>query len=827
MRKSIAGKLMLALGIVFVLSFSGLIAYNLVNLFRVSLKEGQLRAQEQSLAFVNDLTDQFDRTISMVETLSSTLLQMRAYGGSNRDYVVSLMEDLLQNRPELLGIYTLWEPDAFDGNDALFVNGNDYHDATGRFIPYVVRSQGQILTLPIHSYNSETEGSFYHTPKSSKQFALIEPYWYSVNGAEILMTSLVFPLLDKDGSFLGIVGADFELNFVQREIEKIHPLEGYATIITEQHNYLAHGQDRSRLLQPYDNPVSSKSESQWLNDQMTAMFLDTSGDMAPTYRLYYPIEIENALWHLEIVIPKSKILKPFRQALRDSLLISFLALAAVIAIMIFLIRRIVVHNIRRVIAISSAMADGDLRQRLDIRSGDEFETMAGHFNRMVSSREEAENLIRYQAMHDTLTDLYNRNGFYKYVQERLNQKPPDELAALMFIDLDHFKLINDTLNHEKGDDVLIEVSRRIRDVLSDNGLLFRFGGDEFLVMLDCAANKEKVVESAIRINRALALPFILQERPFYISASIGIVIDTWSSFGSIDSKIKEADTAMYVAKKERNSYRIFDSAMNYAPSKEIMLENDLYRALEEEQFELYYQPKVDFSTERIYGVEALIRWKHPELGIISPLDFIPIAEKTGLINPLGEWVIRTACRQNRKWQDMGLPPLTVAVNISMIQFQHAAILEMIRNNIETAHIRPHMLELELTESVFMNNRSQTLTLLRQLKEMGVQISLDDFGTGYSSLSYLKNIPLDYLKLDKSFISNITTDRKEQMIVKSVIVIAHNLGFKVVTEGVETQEQFDILKKHLCDGMQGYYFSPPLPAGKFQELLRSSLTVPEE
>lgn len=822
MRNRIAGKLSYALGIVFVLSLAGLTAYHLVSLYHANLAEGQRRAQLESQNFANEISAKFDETTAMLTTLRSTLLRLQASGITDREYVVELMRELLADQPDLLGVYTLWEPDAFDGRDADYRASNEYHDDTGRFLPYVVRTNGQIQALPLHSYDNAALGNWYLTPKSSRQFALMEPFWYNVNGVAVPMTSLVFPILDEQGSFEGIVGADIELDFVQQKIENIAPLGGYAAMITAERNYLAHGQDRSKQMQPYENPAGDRNPDEWFGGVMSSMYTAYEGG-GSAYRLYYPIAIENELWHLEIVIPKNHMLTSFHAALRDSLLISALALAVALVLMTVLIRRIVVRNINRVIGISSSMANGDMGQRLDIATGDEFEVMAGHFNRMIESRLEAEEQIRYQATHDMLTQLYNRKGFYEYIREK-QQSKPETLAALLFIDLDRFKLVNDTLNHESGDEVLIEVSKRLSHLLLEKGELFRFGGDEFIVILDDIAGKEEVVGITEQILEAVAVPFRLSGRQFYLSASIGISMTEWSDFRDGDRKIKEADTAMYLAKREKNTYKFYDPIMCEAPSKEIALENDMHRAMENDQFMLVYQPKVELATNRIYGVEALIRWQHPELGTISPLEFIPIAEKTGFINTLGEWVIRTACRQTREWDDMGLPPLTIAVNISMIQFQHESLLKAIKDNIDEARIRPERLELELTESVFMNNPARTLALLNELKDMGVQISLDDFGTGYSSLSYLKNIPLDYLKLDKSFISNITVDQQEQMIVKSVIVIAHNLGLKVVTEGVETNEQYDILKEHQCDGMQGYYFSPPLPAERFLELYQRHLAA---
>lgn len=307
------------------------------------------------------------------------------------------------------------------------------------------------------------------------------------------------------------------------------------------------------------------------------------------------------------------------------------------------------------------------------------------------------------------------------------------------------------------------------------------------------------------------------DRMFYITASIGMSLHHQLTPCIGDQLVKESDIAMYVAKKERNTCKIYIPSMNDVPQKELMLENSLFKALEQGQFMLYYQPKIEVATGSIYGAEALIRWKHPEFGMVSPLDFIPLAEKTGFIIPLGEWVLHTACQQIREWDRMGLPPLSVSVNMSMMQFQQKQIVHTIERIITGAGIRPERIELELTESIFMDNPEHTLKILHELQQLGIKLSLDDFGTGYSSLSYLQNIPLHTLKLDKTFINNIVNDFKKQMIFKSVVVIAHNLNLKVVTEGVETEDEMRIIREHNCDGVQGYIYSPPVTAAKFAQL----------
>lgn len=325
------------------------------------------------------------------------------------------------------------------------------------------------------------------------------------------------------------------------------------------------------------------------------------------------------------------------------------------------------------------------------------------------------------------------------------------------------------------------------------------------------------MHKAEEILSAISQPIGLEDRMFYITASIGMSIHHEWTPATADQLVKEADIAMYVAKKERNTCKLYSPTINDVTKKELILESSMSKALELGQFMLYYQPKVDLATGSIYGAEALIRWNHPELGMVSPLDFIPIAEKTGFIISLGEWVLFTACQQIKEWERMGLQQISISVNMSMIQFQQKQIVHTIERIISDAGIRPHQIELEITESIFMDNAAHTLNILHELQQLGVKLSLDDFGTGYSSLSYLQNIPLHTLKIDKSFISGIVNDYKKQMIFKSVVVIAHNLNLKVVTEGVETEEELRIINDHHCDAAQGYIYSPPVAAPRFVQL----------
>ncbi|HWP46038.1 MAG TPA: EAL domain-containing protein [Candidatus Limnocylindrales bacterium] len=436
---------------------------------------------------------------------------------------------------------------------------------------------------------------------------------------------------------------------------------------------------------------------------------------------------------------------------------------------------------------------------------------------------QAAETIWQQVYHDPLTGLPNRMLFEDRLTLELAHARRDKQGlAVMFLDLDHFKLINDTLGHSVGDQLLQNVAHRLRDALRGTDTVARMGGDEFALLLTRVTHAENVARVTQKILHALKPPFNFGGYDFHITASIGITL--YPSDGEdTQTLLKNADTALYRAKEQgRNVYQFYTPAMNAKTLERLTLETNLRRALERKEFVIYYQPRVKINTKRIIGMEALVRWQHPELGLISPVKFIPLAEETGLIIPLGEWVLRTACEQTKAWQEAGFPPLRVGVNLSARQFQQPNLVERVAQVLKETGLHPHYLELEITESAAMQNAEYTLPVLYHLKEMGIHISIDDFGTGYSSLSYLKKFPFHTLKLDQSFIRDLTTDPNDAMIAKVVITLAHGLKLEVVAEGVETQEQLNFLKQLQGDEVQGYLFSKPLPAEEFEELLRQEM-----
>jgi len=429
--------------------------------------------------------------------------------------------------------------------------------------------------------------------------------------------------------------------------------------------------------------------------------------------------------------------------------------------------------------------------------------------------------INHLAHHDPLTDLPNRFALMERLEQSLSSaKRSGEKIAILFIDLDRFKSINDTLGHHIGDQLLIQVAKRLKFSVRNSDIVSRLGGDEFVVGLLGLENSNRVFNVADKILRNLGQSYNLEEHTVHSSPSIGIALFP-DNGDQVETLMKHADTAMYHAKAEgRNNYKFFEPAMNEENQERQVLEQDMRMALENNEFILYYQPKIDIETSRVYGVEALLRWNHPTKGLIQPSLFVPLAEESGIILPLGEWVLRTACQQIVEWRKQSIKDIQFSVNLSQRQLRQQNLPTLIASIIDEEKIDPAFLELEITESMVMSDPQNTLQSLESLHGLGIKISLDDFGTGYSSLSYLKQFPIDCIKLDRSYVKDIETDPNDAAICAGTITLASNLGLDVVAEGVETETQYDYLKRLSCGKIQGYFFCKPLPADEAKAYIKT-------
>jgi diguanylate cyclase (GGDEF)-like protein/PAS domain S-box-containing protein len=438
----------------------------------------------------------------------------------------------------------------------------------------------------------------------------------------------------------------------------------------------------------------------------------------------------------------------------------------------------------------------------------------------ITERKRYEEQLEHHAGHDLLTGLSNRNLLIDRLEQSIvYAERSRRLLAILLLDLDRFKVINESLGHGKGDELLRMVASRLSGCVRPGDTVARLGGDEFVIALAEVAEVDDVGLVGKKIQEALIRPFHLAERELFMTASIGISFYPRDG-GDGETLIRNADVAMYRAKAEGgNLFRFFAPDMNLRVMETLEMEADLRRALEKKEFLLHYQPKVDLASGRISGCEALVRWRHPVKGLVPPGAFIPLAEETGLIVPLGDWVLREACRQSTEWRKSGFPVVAVATNLSARQFRQTDLVEKVQGIIRDTGMDPEMLTLELTESMIMHDPAGAAETMRRLKALGVGLSLDDFGTGYSSLNYLRRFPVDCLKIDRSFITDVTTDAGAAAVATSVVAIAHSLKLTAIAEGVETKEQLAFVRESRCDGLQGYYFSKPLPADEFVRLLR--------
>lgn len=470
----------------------------------------------------------------------------------------------------------------------------------------------------------------------------------------------------------------------------------------------------------------------------------------------------------------------------------------------------------------------DLERRVEERTA-ELSQSNLLLKQEISDRQRAEEQLTHSAFHDALTGLPNRALFMDRLGHVVEcaKRREDYLFAVLFLDLDRFKIVNDSLGHMAGDQLLIAIASRIKACLRSADTLARLGGDEFTILLEDIKDVSDAKHVANRIQEELMLPFNLSGNEVFTTASIGIALST-TSYERPEQLLRDADTAMYRAKAHGKArHEVFDIAMHACAIALLHLENDLRRAIERQEFQIHYQPIISLLSDRINGFEALVRWQHPERGLLSPADFIPMTEETGLVIPIGSWVLREACRQMKVWQEQfpANPPLTISVNLSGKQFSQPGLSEQIKQILQDTRLDPYSLKLEITESVIVENAESATIMLSQLRTMGIQLYMDDFGTGYSSLSYLHRFPMDTLKIDRSFTSRIGVDNENWEIVQTIITLAHNLGMNVIAEGVETAAQVALLRELKCEYGQGYFFSKPVDGAQAGALIAAQHRYP--
>ncbi|MEC1521889.1 EAL domain-containing protein [Neobacillus niacini] len=509
------------------------------------------------------------------------------------------------------------------------------------------------------------------------------------------------------------------------------------------------------------------------------------------------------------------------QQLFNNIIISIAVLIFVL-ILSNLLASYIVKPINHVLHKVNEIAAGNFGAQVDIRRRDELGVLAKQVNAMSLNLEsytkeltEKNVEIEYHAFHDFLTGLPNLRSFTHQFENIIGQSQQNQNPiAVLFVDLDRFKFINDMFGHAAGDYLLKEIAARISENIKDIDIVSRIGGDEFIILMPHCSREEAAIKAQVIINQ-VSKPFIFEGNDLYVTPSIGISLYPYDGNNANDL-LKNADVAMYRAKEQgRNTHYFYTPDMNDLIDRRLKLEKGLRKALERSEFELFYQPQIDLKTGKPVGNEALIRWVHPELGPISPMEFIPLSEENGLIVPIGEWVLEQACEQNVLWQQAGFPPMRVSVNLSARQFQQKNLVERVTTIIKKTGLDPQYLELEITESIAMYNEEYVISKLNALKDIGIKIAIDDFGTGYSSLSYLKKFPIDTLKIDKSFMRDSDLE-----ICSTIIAMARNMKLNVIAEGVETKEQVEFLKDQKCNEAQGYFFSKPQSKAAIEAFLRT-------
>jgi len=528
------------------------------------------------------------------------------------------------------------------------------------------------------------------------------------------------------------------------------------------------------------------------------------------------------------------ILRPKMKGLTEQLGLSFIITTAVLLIS-FMLAFILSNRLQDLVTVPvmnlvQTMKRVSREKNYSLRSQtagqDEIGSLIDSFNEMLSEIESREETLRERQEHlqrlahfDNLTHLPNRSLYCDRLHQSILQaERAKKRIAVMFVDLDHFKDINDSAGHRIGDLLLVEVAGRLQKIIRASDTVARMGGDEFTILLPNVRDKENTGIVADKILKALSEPYRVDGNEFYITASVGITL--YPDDGkTVDELLKNADTAMYKAKSDgKNMFQFYSQDMLATVTTRMILLSSLHQALKRDEFVIHYQPKMDTVRNRMIGLEALIRWNHPELGMIVPDRFIPLAEETGLIVPIGEWVIRECCRQISAWKAKGYPSFPISINVSPVQLKRQNFSEVVGQIIGETGVDSSLLELEVTETAIMQDTGFTTLTLQRFKEMGITICIDDFGTGYSSLSQLKRFPIDTLKIDKSFIVNIEKNADDQSIVLAIISMAHSLGLKVIAEGVETRSQLSLLCEQGCQTMQGFYFSKPLPAANVERLM---------
>ena len=684
------------------------------------------------------------------------------------------------------------------------------------------------------------------------------PVWSQIyqwnDKPEILSISSSYPLYSKSHQMIGVIGVDLILTQISTFLKNLPISASSQAFILERDGALVASSGSARPYQVINNkaqrllaidspdPVVRLATQKLFNHFGSLRQIQNSQPLSfelngkRQFVRVTPWQDKLGLnWLIVVVVPESDFMQAIDANTRLTVLLCLAALAIATLVGLVTSRRLV-QPILQVITAAEALSKGNWQHHIPESGSKEMALLTRSFNRMAGQLQTSFVQLEHAANHDRLTGLLNQTGFKLALEGAIAQREfdrdreqADNLFAVVFLDLDYFKVVNDSLGHLAGDQLLVATTERLNACLRSSDIIARFGGDEFVILLNPLDTIADVVQIADRLLQAIQRSFVIGGNEIFISTSIGIVLSDHTR-ETAEALLRNADIALYRAKANgKASYEIFDAAMHIEAVRRLQLETDLRRAIDRQELEVYYQPMVDIATQKTVGFEALLRWNHPTLGQISPADFIPIAEESGLIVKLGWWALRQACQQMQSWQQefSGCHAMVMSVNLSCRQFFQADLIEQIERALIDAKLSPQNLKLEITESLFISHTEATRFKLRRLRSRGIQLSIDDFGTGYSSLSYLYRFPINTLKIDRSFICRLGSNGENAEIVEAIVVLAHKLGMDVVAEGVETLEQLEKLRAIGCEQAQGYLFSPPVPAEKVTELFHTELFKVEQ
>jgi len=668
---------------------------------------------------------------------------------------------------------------------------------------------------------SHLENSYFiadHDHVSDESFSIQERHWYEqasktegISYSSLYidyvtkkqMISIVYPVI-VDNERLGYFGMDIFLDDLAALLQPFEQDGRELTLVSGQGDIL------------YDpkNIRPAFREAQ-LEGQEVAKFQNGGESYYASFR-----QLDGLGWKIAVSVPESILLQPlatYEQSIIGTWLIAIIILLATLAFVLHCLLKdipFIVHQINKI-------KHGDLNVKIGIKRKDEVGEIGRAVEQMALKIKDQMDELDYQANHDSLTGLANRHSIEKVLQQWIDEIDTDEeMIAVIFLDLDQFKHVNDSKGHAFGDKLLIEVGKRMSELLPKNSFFSRFGGDEFVVIVRTEKGAlDRIYYSLQQIYESFMNPFLLFEQNTYITASIGVSLYP-ADAQTIGELFVDADTALYYAKAQgRNRIHFFNNDMKDHIEKELKLKDGLREALLHEELFLHYQPQLDAAGSKKISVEALIRWKHPELGMVSPADFIPLAESTGQIIAIGDWVLDASLQMIKRATEQGILIQHVAVNVSAIQLREADFVDKVQKKLTHYEIDPSLLEIEITESIIIDHQEETIRKLNELKKLGIQIALDDFGTGYSSLNYLRLMPIDRVKVDRSFIQKIEEDSIVQAILATIVSLGHSLGFQIVAEGVEEASQLQILQDMKVDTIQGYYYSRPLSEEALLDFLR--------